>query len=110
MVPSAFEPPAVSEPPESGIIGVTGSAAVDGITEEVTEAPENQEADPPREEDEGEPVAGEEDLPGAGEPDTTEIIDVPVDQKFSFQSRRIIKVPCNGNAKPDLTGRCRAVW
>lgn len=47
---------------------------------------------------------------GEQEDSGSEIVEVPVDQKVSIGGRRIIKVPCNGNAKPDRTGVCRSVW
>lgn len=70
-----------------------------GAVIEVTEAP--LPAAPAEDENAMEPAAQE---------DGSEIVDVPVDQKLSIGSRRIIKVPCNGNAKPDRSGNCRSVW
>lgn len=40
----------------------------------------------------------------------SDIIEVPANQTVSIGGRRIIKVPCNGSARPDRTGVCRNVW
>lgn len=117
-LPASYEPPPRETAENESVVGGEAEATTDGLSDTVTEVPGNEvpaeSTTEPEEEAHGEPVPGENCEAGTqqGGPEDcgSEIVDVPVDQTLSIGSRRIIKVPCNGNAKPDRTGVCRAVW
>lgn len=103
----SYEPPETRSAP--GLVDSVVEAASEEATapvpdpdQAVTEEPQ---AEPDAEPDvTGPPVDNE-----LGEEGSV-TIEVDTEQKNSFGSRRIIKVPCNGNARPDRNGQCRNVW
>lgn len=132
-LPTAYEPPLLATPEPRGsnegddnaaddievnnqLVETSTQGIIAAVIEETeTEAPvaeeEPQQTTPEEETATVEPGVGGGEAPEAGDDGTeSEIVDVPVDQKLSFGSRRIIKVPCNGNYRPDRSGNCRMVF
>lgn len=132
---SAAEPPSDYEPPvatttegdsQKGEDGTNVDNANEGISESVveyigiqaaTEVEYNTEQPPEEDqlpETDGDEVNQADPETETENPETTTdekvIVDVPADQKVSFQSRRVIKVPCIGKNRPDRQGNCRAVY
>lgn len=114
VLPTPFEPPTdeSASPSDTDTLHgveetVTGDAE-DG--DEVTPVPELQEGGD--EEPETTPETVTEPIDGnTVDVDTdVEIIDSSTDGPFKMESRTIIKVPCNGKAKPDHRGICRSIW
>lgn len=117
-LPDAYEPPIVEEVVEdNALVESTTQGIIAAVTEvEEIEAPVQSEDQPlvepvvdplvePNSTAEPEVTGGE-----SAPENESEVVNVPVEQKYSFGPRKIIKVPCNGNAKPDRSGVCRSVW